>query len=187
MAEMVAHCIRRWVFSNPSRRLPEHILFYRDGISESQYNECHGHEVRAVHSTWDMVRKRYTNGADKDPAFIAANKDVEKPRITFIIVAKRHHTRFFPTSWEDTVIGHPPVEKWEQKDPQTNLKPGLIVDTEVIMPHLSNFYLQSHDAIKSTARAAHYVVLEDGESFSFAEIQKTVRCRNPKTSSRDQC
>jgi hypothetical protein len=42
-----------------------------------------------------------------------------------------------------------------------NVKPSLFVDQVITTPGSFNFYLQSHAAIKGTARSAHYHVLED--------------------------
>ena len=42
------------------------------------------------------------------------------------------------------------------------------------MPHYKNFYLQSHNAIKGTARSAHYVILADGGTLDFDQIKRVV-------------
>ena len=75
--------------------------------------------------------------------------------LTFIVAGKRHHTRFFPKFMADT---HPAMKKGEING---NVKPGLFVDQVITTPGSFNFYLQSHAAIKGTARSAHYHVLED--------------------------
>lgn len=46
-----------------------------------------------------------------------------------------------------------------------NLRPGLLVDSVIIDPDRTNFYLQSHQAIQGTARSAHYHVLVDDIGF----------------------
>ena len=42
-----------------------------------------------------------------------------------------------------------------------NCKPGTLVDTAITSPYFQDFYLQSHDGIKGTAKSAHYFVLEN--------------------------
>lgn len=42
-----------------------------------------------------------------------------------------------------------------------NLRPGLLVEDVVTNPIPYNFFLQSHQAIKGTARSAHYHALHD--------------------------
>jgi hypothetical protein len=59
---------------------PERILFYRDGISQSQFPDVLAHEV---------------------PAILQACKDLDRsynPTLTFVVVQKRHHARFFPVN-----------------------------------------------------------------------------------------
>ena len=61
------------------------------------------------------------------------------PRITFIIVQKRHHTRLFSEDREDT-------------DRSGNPLPGTVVDTGVCHPTEFDFYLLSHAGIQGTSR-----------------------------------
>lgn len=59
-----------------------------------------------------------------------------KPPITFIVVQKRHHTRFFPTRKEDS------------DDRNFNVKAGTIVDSVITHPSHIDFYLVSHASIQ---------------------------------------
>ena len=61
-----------------------------------------------------------------------------QPGITYFVAQKRHHTRLFP---EDS------------KDPKNALKngnilPGTVVDTDIIHPTVSSFFLASHEGIQ---------------------------------------
>ena len=113
---------------------PENILVYRDGVSESQYQQVLDEELARMRG-----------------CCIALYNDVDEPwpRFTLIIVGKRHHTRFFPPE------GHP------RSDPKGNPKRGLVVDRGITEARNWDFFLQSHDAIQGTARPAHYYVLWD--------------------------
>ncbi|PWZ39683.1 Protein argonaute 11 [Zea mays] len=59
------------------------------------------------------------------------------PPVTFIVVQKRHHTRFCP---EDH-CSH------KQTDRRGNILPGTAVDTKICHPSESDFYLCSHSSI----------------------------------------
>src|ERR1043165_1721390 len=62
-------------FRNKNGKLPQRILFYRDGVSEGQFRKVMEEEVAAM-------RKAFKGGYGNNP-----------PKLTFIIVQKRHHTR----------------------------------------------------------------------------------------------
>ncbi|KAJ8061921.1 hypothetical protein OCU04_009709 [Sclerotinia nivalis] len=124
-----------------SKQLPQNIILYCDGVSESQYGMVRSEEMpkikEACQSAWAVIR-----GNNKFfPAY--------KPNITIIVVTKRHHTRFYPSSPRST----------------ENNAPGLVIDTDIITPNQFSFYLQSHASPLGTARSSHYVVLEDGQKF----------------------
>ncbi|XP_019164711.1 PREDICTED: protein argonaute 7-like [Ipomoea nil] len=81
--------------------LPERIIFFRDGVSETQFSKVLQHELQAIQTACS----RFPN---------------YKPPITLAVVQKRHHTRLFPSSplknsnenippgtVVDTVITHP--------------------------------------------------------------------------------
>ncbi|KIV99053.1 uncharacterized protein PV09_09225 [Verruconis gallopava] len=103
----------------------------------------------------------YRDGAEHDEQ---ADAD-QKLELTFVVVVKRHHTRFFPLTSRD-VVGS------QGYSYNTNLKPGLLVRDEVTTPRYPNFYLQSHNAIQGTARPAHYVVLEKAPSLEMHNLEK---------------
>ncbi|KAE8443761.1 hypothetical protein EG329_001355 [Mollisiaceae sp. DMI_Dod_QoI] len=64
-------------------RGPKHILFYRDGVSESQYGMVYDEELSQI--------ERGAEAAGKKRGITV------RPAVTLIVVGKRHHTRFFPT------------------------------------------------------------------------------------------
>ncbi|OWY94456.1 Argonaute3, partial [Phytophthora megakarya] len=57
---------------------PEHVIYYRDGVSEGQYYDILQTEMRSLRKAFKMISDGYN------------------PPVTFIIVNKRHHTRAFP-------------------------------------------------------------------------------------------
>lgn len=113
--------------------LPQNILVYRDGVSEGQYQTVLREESPAIDAA---IRRIY-------PAKGA------KPKVSIIVVGKRHHTRFFPT-------------KKEEADQRSgNCVNGTVVDRGVTSERFWDFYLQAHTGIQGTARPAHYVVVQD--------------------------
>lgn len=75
-----------------------------------------------------------------------------KPKITMIVVGKRHHVRFFPQNRGDA-------------DRSGNCPAGTVVDREVAHPTELDYYLQSHGGLLGTSRPAHYNVLLDENDF----------------------
>jgi eukaryotic translation initiation factor 2C len=66
------------------------ILWYRDGVSESQFVQIEASETLQIHQAYTEL-----DGA------------VNKLKIAFIVVGKRHHTRFFPKTEAESHGAHP--------------------------------------------------------------------------------
>src|SRR5436305_13259040 len=81
---------------------PENILVYRDGVSEGQYNLVLDEELPSIRKACEEL-------------YPAPLTKQGLPRITIIIVGKRHHTRFYPTKKEDA-------------DRSSNPQNGTVVD-----------------------------------------------------------
>ena len=64
--------------SKHGNSLPDNLLIYRDGVSESQYKTVLEVELGKVRNTCEVEYRGR-----------------QLPKITLIIVGKRHHTRFF--------------------------------------------------------------------------------------------
>ncbi|KAK2095082.1 Protein argonaute-2 [Saguinus oedipus] len=67
------------MFYKSTRFKPTRIIFYRDGVSEGQFQQVLHHELLAIREACIKLEKDY------------------QPGITFIVVQKRHHTRLFCT------------------------------------------------------------------------------------------
>ncbi|PWA57345.1 PAZ domain-containing protein [Artemisia annua] len=83
------------------------------------------------------------------------------PPVTFIVVQKRHHTRFFPVIHGDR----------GSTDRSGNILPGTVVDTKICHPSEFDFYLCSHAGIQGTSRPTHYHVLYDENKFTADGLQ----------------
>jgi len=101
-------------------------------------------EVLAVERAFNALTAKY-------------NRTNVQLKLTFVVVGKRHNTRFFPKRNNET---HGPP-----RNLNGNVRPGLFVNDIVTTPNDFNFYLQSHAAPNGTARSAHYHVLRDGMGF----------------------
>ncbi|RDD36036.1 Protein argonaute-2 [Trichoplax sp. H2] len=129
-------------FYRKLRRKPERIIFYRDGVSEGQFNDVIREELTAIEKACRSIEEGY------------------RPAITFLVVQKRHHTRFFPSQNKDSV------------GKARNVPPGLVVDRGVCHPSQFDFYLCSHFGIQGTSRPTHYHVLLDENKLSADSLQE---------------
>ncbi|KAJ7682732.1 argonaute-like protein [Mycena polygramma] len=111
---------------------PKRIIFYRDGVSEGQFKQVLEQEA-------------------------CASLKID-PKITILVVGKRHHVRFFPQSERDA-------------DRSGNCRAGTVVDRDVAHPTEFDFYLQAHGGLLGTSRPAHYSVLYDENNFSADALQ----------------
>jgi hypothetical protein len=156
LEEMIIERLRLWQRKNNG--LPSKVIVYRDGVSEGQYRI--------------VLEKEY-------PAFVAAfNKlygDAKKhPKISIIIVGKRHHTRFYPTRAQDA----------DQKT--GNPQPGTVVDRGVTGEKLFDFFLLAHQGLQGTSKPAHYVVIKDENKLGADQLQNLVSM-HPSVSASTRC
>ncbi|KAH7949228.1 hypothetical protein HPB49_006616 [Dermacentor silvarum] len=142
LKEMVKDMLK--AFFRATRHKPERIIFYRDGVSEGQFLEVRNREVSAIR----LACKELSPNESYEPA------------LTFIVVQKRHHTRFMPANDRDG------VGKFR------NVPPGTTVDSVVTHPLDFDFFLCSHFGIQGTSRPAHYYIVWDDSNFTADELQK---------------
>ena len=79
------------------------------------------------------------------------------PLLTFIVVKKRHHTRLFRLS--------PPLAV-------TNVESGVVVDSAIVNPNYSNFFLNSHEPRLGTNKIGNYVVLVNEIQSSLVQLEE---------------
>ena len=146
------------LYREKNKALPTDIMVYRDGVSEGQYNIVLREELPALKAA---CRKVYG--------------DATQPRISIIVVGKRHHTRFYPTDKKDA-DGTGTDER-----PKTtgNPKPGTIVDRGITMEQGWDFYLQPHKCLQGTAKPAHYIVIHHEMKLDANEMESIVRSSTP--------
>lgn len=92
---------------------PNAIIIYRDGISTSEFNTVFEKELTAIREACVELSVVY------------------RPYLTYIVVNKRHHTRFFSTNSDE------------------NIEAGTVVDSpNVTNPTTYDFFLNSHHVDK---------------------------------------
>ncbi|KAK0363717.1 hypothetical protein LTR59_009309 [Friedmanniomyces endolithicus] len=160
LADMVKERVIAYTLSHKARQLPRNMIFYRDGVGEDQFDCARTVEIERVKTGFGLARAELSR--EQTPAVTVRPSEIN---LTFIIVGKRHHTRFFPLDKANT-------------DPTENVKPGLIIDSVITRPtdpknkhQIFDFFLQSHAALKGTAKSAHYIVLELGTGMTATKIQ----------------
>jgi eukaryotic translation initiation factor 2C len=148
LEEMFFTALRYFLFVN--RVSPRRVIFYRDGVSDGEFETVEEVEIKALSRAWDRFAENPDAGVPKNYAV----------PLLFIVVGKRHHLRFFQGAGPNI------------KDKTGNIYGGLVVDKDVANPHKMDFYLQSHPGLKGTSRPSHYVVLYNKLGFSIDIIQQ---------------
>ncbi|KAI7233300.1 hypothetical protein KC330_g5451 [Hortaea werneckii] len=202
LAEMLKERLLDWARAYQkatSKRpvLPTNILFYRDGVSESQYDILRRRELPQVQIAYNEAFRylqqkfpqagatmppdpipspdftdfdwegwsrpgRVKKEKDADEAWaaqIAAQPNNAPFNLTYVVVGKRHNTRFYP-------------DAKEVQASNGNVTPGTVVDQVITHPYSMDFYLQSHWAIKGTARSAHYFTLQNNIGLSADKLHQ---------------
>ena len=133
--------------SKNKNTLPEHVIVFRDGLSEGQFS-------KALETEINLIRGAVTsNGGDGNLL-----------KITVLACSKRHQSRF--------AYNYGTVDRAEY----TNPCPGVCIDASdeahsVVSDALHEFYLNSHVAIQGTAKSTKYTLLYDQIGFKMAEIE----------------
>jgi eukaryotic translation initiation factor 2C len=128
-------------FHRANRVFPRKIVMFRDGVSEGQFSLVQRWEMNKIR----LACKQISNGYE--------------PAITFILVQKRHHTRFFP------------VDSKDMNGRAENVPPGTVVDRTIVSQTQFDYFLCSHVGIQGTSRPCRYYVLHDDNNFSMDQIQ----------------
>lgn len=113
-------------------RHPDEIVFYRDGLSDGQFEMCRQNEIASLRS---MLDKKFT--AD------------QRPKLLVVCTVKRHNTRF---------LG-PEDNKQNVRDTNRNPVASTVFYGDVTRGEGKDFFLVSHGTIQGTTRPTHYVVL----------------------------
>ena len=146
-------------FGRKTKQKPARIIFFRDGVSEGQFDEVCRTEISALKSeVFSSHLERSLSELRITGAIQGIGKEIDCA-ITYIICGKRHHIRFFPKDPKDG-------------DRSGNVKAGTVIDTDIAHPYYNDFYLLSHAGLLGTSRPTHYSVLLDECKLGADELQK---------------
>ncbi|GMF07766.1 unnamed protein product [Ambrosiozyma monospora] len=129
MAQMVFERVA--AYHRSVSKFPQHVIFYRDGVSYGQFDIILKEEVPQVKEALKQVAKKY-------------NIKNYNPKLTFLVIVKRHSTRFFPLEKN----AKDPKGKLVAVQAQDNVIPGSIIDKGVTSVKFYDFYLQSQQALQ---------------------------------------
>jgi len=118
--------------------LPAIIIVYRDGVGDGMLDAVVDHEIGQISSTFNLLGEGY------------------KPRLCFIVVKKRIHTRLFDKT--DGTLQNPP--------------PGTIVDTDCVHKDWYDFYVISQSVRQGTVSPTHYHIVYDTSELQPDHVQK---------------
>jgi len=129
-------------------KMPAHIIIFRDGVSDGQFDQVIEKELPAVKSALELMG--YMSGS---------------VRIAIVICQKGHHTRL--------VYDEAPAGAASQ---YINPCPGLVVDSSggnksIVNANINEFYLNSHAAIQGTAKPCKYALIFDEIGFKLSELE----------------
>ncbi|PQE04484.1 piwi domain-containing protein [Rutstroemia sp. NJR-2017a BVV2] len=144
---MMLPLFRQWIQRVGRGAGPQHIYYFRDGVSEGEFERVLNQEVADMK---EVLKE----------AFGAPGAQI---RWTVTVCTKRHHLRFFPND-SDNVAG----------DKNGNAVPGTLVERDITHPFEYDFYLSSHSAIQGTARPVHYQVIMDEAKVPVNDFQRMV-------------
>ena len=125
------------LFANScGNRLPTRIVFYRDGVDDGQYQKVLENELAQIKSAFRGISTTndifMTKQPDLHPFFVLVvygNRPL--PKLTYLVVKKRHNTRFFDYDGNET----------------KNIGPGTVIDRCITHPSQFDFYLCSQAAM----------------------------------------
>ncbi|KRY41388.1 putative protein tag-76 [Trichinella spiralis] len=131
---------------------PKNIIVYRDGVSEGQFMQVLEEELSALRRACRSVATNY------------------RPLITFIVVQKRHHARFFC------------CDEAAARGRGKNIPAGTVIDRVVTSPDEHDFFLCSHHGIQGTSRPTRYHVLKSGLVEKFSDMDSNSKSSSSSSS-----
>ncbi|KAG5387212.1 hypothetical protein IGI04_012924 [Brassica rapa subsp. trilocularis] len=145
-------------FKTSNARKPKQIIIFRDGVSESQFNQVLNivvDQIIKVVFQSSLARSGFYQIMFLVKAYQRLG-ETDVPKFTVIVAQKRHHTKLFQAK------GH------------ENVPAGTVVDTKIsFTPHCICLCF-TLPISQGTSRPAHYHVLLDEIGFSPDELQNLI-------------
>eukprot|EP01097_Dermamoeba_algensis_P011811 TRINITY_DN92_c0_g1_i6.p1 TRINITY_DN92_c0_g1~~TRINITY_DN92_c0_g1_i6.p1 ORF type:complete len:708 (-),score=135.14 TRINITY_DN92_c0_g1_i6:114-2237(-) len=122
------------------KTIPTNIIILRDGVGDGMLDAVHKLEVQKCREAIQAI-----------PSELGL-----PPKLSFVVVKKRIHTRLILKK-SDNTYDNPP--------------PGTLVDTDVTTPNWYDFFLVSQSVNQGTVNPTHYHVIYDETSISSSQLQ----------------
>jgi eukaryotic translation initiation factor 2C len=133
-------------YKKKNKKLPQRIIFYRDGVGEGMYNRVKQEEVaQLTKALADLYKKEL----------------LTPPSLIFIIVQKRISFRGFIKDAEGNIF---------------NPYSGTMISKVVVDKDKPNFYLFSHNANQGVAKPTHYIVLANDTKMDVSKLGRFTYC-----------
>ena len=143
---MFTPLLREWMSTVGGGRAPDNVYYFRDGVSQGQFEHVLKREVFAMRAI-----------------LMKLTQDKWKGKFTVVIANKRHHIRAFPKPGDRN-----------SADRNGNPLPGTLIERDVTTPHEWDFILYSHIALQGTARPVHYHVILDQIGHKPQELENLI-------------
>uniref|UniRef100_A0A0N5CEK9 Piwi domain-containing protein n=1 Tax=Strongyloides papillosus TaxID=174720 RepID=A0A0N5CEK9_STREA len=127
-------------FEKATGTLPKHIVFFRDGVSDSQFKLTMDYEVKSIHEACYSINPHYV------------------PTITFLVVQKRHGVRIYNTNNNN------------DRNFNGNVPPNTIIANDIVNPTFLDFYAVFHKGLLGTSKPCHIYALYDDWNLTLNEI-----------------
>ena len=147
MEIMFVEILKRYVRAN-NKKPPKHVIFLRDGVSDSQVADLIGKEVAA----FKAVRERGITVEDENSTtFVKLGF-----KITSVNCVKRHHTRFFPK---------------DSLKENANVDPGTVVEAS---KNTKDFFLVAQRSPLGTSRPTRYTIIYDENNLEIGQFEAMI-------------
>jgi len=139
-------------FKAKVKTYPVNVIVYRDGVGNSQLETFVRKEIREYESAFKGLGI--------------------KPNLTVVVVQKRVQVRFFDACQKYLGKGGCRAMRCDGRQQYHSPQAGTIVDTGIVSPLFSDFYLVPSIAPpNATARPTRFIVIRDDLNFSSDDIQ----------------
>ncbi|MCP9261745.1 hypothetical protein DINM_005076 [Dirofilaria immitis] len=135
LKEHVEKAVRIFRDTSKAKRLPEHVIVFRSGVSEGEY-------AKIINEEGKQFREAFVAAADGR---------AERVRLTIVIMQAHSNYRIYPEHIQQGSAS------------QQNVPPGTIVDVDVVHPAQTEFIIVAHKSVMGTARPVRSTVLVDDE------------------------
>ena len=137
MKNITVALLKKFYERNNGRK-PERLIMFRDGVSEGQFLTVLAKELMAIRESCKELEADY------------------EPPVTYIVVQKRHHTRFFPADnnkyRNGNALAGTVIDQVLFKMAFFQFAHTIYIVQGINHPTEGDFYLLSHEGIQGTSR-----------------------------------